>query len=110
MCVHENCMPCSVFPVLVVRLSFGVALCVLVEMFLLEMRKTYQSIRLNILVMTREITEGNNFQEYNKEYRAKRERVMFVKIWQNQLCKTNTEIVRTGSHNTVTGSQQHRQP
>ena len=65
------------FSVLVVRLPFGVALCVLVEMFLLEMKKTYQSIRLNILVMTREITEGNNFQEYNKEYRAKRERVIF---------------------------------
>ena len=66
MCVLENCMSFSVFPVLVVRLSFGVALCVLVEMFLLEMRKTYQSIRLNILVMTREITEGNIFKNIIK--------------------------------------------
>ena len=79
-------------------------------MFLLEMGKTYHSIRLSILVMTRDITEGNNCQDYNKEYRAKQEGVIFVKIWQNQPCKTNRETVHTGSDNSVTGSQQHRQP
>ena len=36
MCVLENCLSFSVFPVLVVRLSFGVALCVLVEMLLVK--------------------------------------------------------------------------
>ena len=65
MCVFETVCHSVFFPVLVVCLSFGVALRVLVEMFLLEMGKTYQSIGLNILVTTREITEGNNFQKYN---------------------------------------------
>ena len=55
----------SVFPVIVLCLSFGVALCVPVDFFFWKWEKNYQSKRLNILVIIREITEGKDPQKYN---------------------------------------------